>query len=183
LFGKKGQVTALDFMFGLFLFLFIAAWLFSIWSSNLGVAITEQGFEEMRGKAFQAMDVLVRTGGTPADWEGGAEGGWTEEEMDGIVSLGLASKDRVVMPEKLYAFIEAGDPTLNDMADYNRTKEIFGIMQYDYFFELETFEDPVQTFETGLAPGAAATSVAVERTVMYEGGEAIATFTVHHVFK
>ncbi|MBU0662627.1 MAG: hypothetical protein ABH854_05570 [Candidatus Diapherotrites archaeon] len=178
---KKGQVTALDFMFGLFLFLFIAAWLFSIWSSNLGVAITEQGFEQMRGKAFQAMDVLVRTGGTPPDWEGGAEGGWGDGEMDGIVSLGLASKDRVMMPDKLSAFILAGDPSLNDMRDYNRTKVIFGIMQYDYFFKLKTL-DPVQTFETGLAPGAAATAVAVERTVMYEGGEAIATFTIHYEF-
>lgn len=159
----KGQINSIDFMFALFLFLFMVAWLLSIWTGNLGVALAEQAFGEMREKSFQIADVLVRTQGTPENWE---ELGVYETD-----AIGLAVKDRVVDAEKVSAFVEAG----HSAADYNRTKEIFGIVPFDYYFELHGVED----LETGVAAREGETAVSTERTVMYKGGEATVRITIH----
>ncbi|MFH1225251.1 MAG: hypothetical protein V1676_05605 [Candidatus Diapherotrites archaeon] len=161
--GVRGQIAAIDFLFGLFIFLLIVAWLLSVWTNNMEVAIGEQNFDEMRMKGFQIMDVLVRTPGTPENWEGTG--------ITNISTIGLAYKDRVVDANKLAKFIWLGDIA----HEYAKTKEIFGIVPYDYEFTLDGIED----FNTGKPIEGAPIVISMERTVLYLGSDANAKIAIY----
>lgn len=167
--GKRGQAAAIDFMFGLFIFLLIVAWLLGVWSNNLDVALEEHSFGDLREKGYQIMEVLVRTPGTPGNWENTAVAG--DANIYDANAIGLASKDRVIDEGKLQEFIYVADVA----HDYNRTKQIFGIVPYDYYFELRGDAN----YDTGRPISGAPTAVSTERSVMYRGGDATVKITIY----
>lgn len=159
---QKGQGILIDIMMALFIFIVILGYLTTVWTMNLSTIESNYLSDDMQRLAFQTTDLLVRTSGTPNNWE--------TMVIDDVNTIGLATSDRILDEQKLNRFKNLG-------ADYRKAKEIMQIGNYDFYFELQGVDD----VNAGLMPMTEAQKVVVRRIVNYKGEEAFVIFTLYKV--
>lgn len=104
--------------------------LVGVWEQNYQGILDDRVNENMRGRATQVADLLVKTTGYPTDWNlnpGAAR------------SIGLATKEYVLSPTKVNAF--AG-------VDYNTAKEKLGVQNYEFHFRIIGLDTGNSTLDT-----------------------------------
>lgn len=152
--SSRAQISAYDVFFALILFVIVLVVLNSLWQSNYDAAVYNSLYNSMHMRASQALNVLVETGGNPADWE-------TNPASAAV--LGIAKESKVIDAKKLQAFANLA------ATDYEKAKGL--LTGFDFSFELD-----------GIVLGASAPNdaivVSVERVVEYGGGNAIARLSV-----
>ncbi|MFC2154683.1 hypothetical protein ACFLRC_04310 [Candidatus Altiarchaeota archaeon] len=156
---NKGQQFAMDFILGVSLFILILSFTLYIWSKNINRIQEKEILDELFISNQQASDLLVKTRGMPTDWESNPQG---------ASSIGLVSDtDRIILESKLDSFISM---------NYTHSKEIMGIGNYDYHFQLL---DPTQKVinESGVPPEGDL-QISIRRIVTYKESSAILDLTV-----
>lgn len=107
--GIKGQGMALDLMIAVTIFMLLLAVSLAIWSNTATAAERQSSETEMRQLAETTLDRLIRSTGSPENWEtleGLGRGGYFYKCVDAenINSFGLAKRERVLDFHKLRAF-------------------------------------------------------------------------------
>jgi len=111
----KGQIWSLDFAASLTVFLMVLLPLFFVWNYVNFQNQHEATLNEMERRALSISDALIRTGGSPSDWDSA-----------NVKSIGLASSDNVLDPAKVSEMFSM---------NYNKTKAMLG-GEYDFYFSL-----------------------------------------------
>jgi hypothetical protein len=107
----------------------------------------------MENAAMSASDSLVRQAGVPQDWTAAT-----------VTTIGLASRENVLDETKLQEFLGL---------DGNTTKELLGIGNYDYYFDVRYPNGTIaslpggQQITKGSYPSSATAIIPAERHVIY----------------
>lgn len=80
---------------------------------------------EMELIAIDIVDGLIKTNGVPGDWE---------QYPTSVTSFGLAKTPLSLDSNKIHQF---------SLADYNSSKTVMGIQNYQYFFRVRLLNDTV----------------------------------------
>ena len=115
---KKSQIVMTDLVVAVFIFLFLVLLVFSMWSFQNMRLQDNLNFEDMQVKAFQISNILVKSKGTPTDWENN----YTTAEM-----VGLAEQDRILSKVKVTNFTKmpySNVSTLLKLGKYNTSLNI-----------------------------------------------------------
>ena len=116
----------------------------------------------MQSTGLIVSDVLVRTGGNPSDWN------------ETAMAIGLASGENILSEDKVRNFIF--------YMDYNDSRRIMGIRNYEYYFTMKDIENQTiqldnQDVEKGYYPSSdVGTIVPIERYTLFRGKIAIIDF-------
>lgn len=162
---------AIDFLFAAMIFILILNAALAIWSNEADFIQNELSQNELENKAGPAIDLLVRTSGTPNDWE--------LRSIDDAEIVGLAKSDRNLDPEKVKTYCQWASVFWSD--DYNKLKAKM-LIDHDFHFKLSD-ETGAVIKETGSPPETFLGSVwsaNVKRIVKYGEDAAIAEFRLFH---
>ncbi|MFH1722843.1 MAG: hypothetical protein ABH950_09605 [Candidatus Altiarchaeota archaeon] len=160
--GDGGQQFATDFLVGVSIFTLLLSLTFFAWDKNMQKIKEKEVLDELLIQSNQAADILVKTQGLPENWENAAAMGLT------VKSVGLAGDvDRVLSEDKVNAFVAM---------DYNYSKEIMGLGNYDYYFGLYNLNNNVIN-ETGVSIEGQI-RVQVRRVVTYKDAAAVVELSV-----
>ncbi len=120
--NKKTQLIAIDLIIAVTIFVFIIViTIFPLWNIY-EVKLNERVDKtKMELKSFQVADKLIKTPGIPNGWE-------TLEDEDGIISLGLAMRNKEILKEKSEKFTQLSEETI-------KTK--LKIKEYNFYFLLK----------------------------------------------
>ncbi|MBI2668037.1 hypothetical protein HYX17_04705 [Candidatus Woesearchaeota archaeon] len=111
---SKAQLSSMELIIGVFVFMVIFVFLFSTFNSYNNKLNNNLEDNEKQRLASQVTDSLIKTQGIPEDWE--------SNNLD-IKEIGLVNKDRIINQTKLME--------LEDI-DYNELKSIMNIQKYDF---------------------------------------------------
>ena len=154
---KKSQIALTDLFIALFIAtLLVGIIIFALNRYNL-ILNEESDYNKMQIIAFQTADLLVKSGGRPADWE--------KSPFEAEV-IGLADADRTLSEDKLNAFTNLS---------YDYASELLGLELYDFHFQLKQING-TKLAEHGKTP--ANFVVNVQRIVLYKNEKAIMEFAV-----
>ncbi|HLC92760.1 MAG TPA: hypothetical protein VJH23_03560 [archaeon] len=159
---SKGQALIVDFSIALMLFIIMWIFISTEFNSQFSDSLKASEIDSMHLKADYALETLVKTQGSPSNWEalGAAD----------VNSIGLAYADRDISEQKLTSFV-------NFSGSYDELKEKIGVGETDFYF---TFEGNVNA-SAGLPPGGDADRVIAQRIVTYNGGIAIVTLMLYRL--
>ncbi|MFC2143497.1 hypothetical protein ACFLQN_03795 [Candidatus Aenigmatarchaeota archaeon] len=118
---KKGQIVSMDVLFAFMIFLIAIAFLMALWESRIDRLVENNDRNHLETLSLEIADRLIRTGGFPVDWE---------TDPNNLITIGLASNDRIIDEEKLEAFFNL---------DYNTTRNLLNTMGYEFYFEFAGF--------------------------------------------
>ncbi len=135
--------------------------IFSHFDQKLESGDKEAVFKTMEVKANYALDRLVKTKGSPENWE--------ELPIEQVESIGLASKDREIDQKKLSTFINLSN------TNYDEVTHMLNLEGYDFYFRFEGAD----TMETITDPTSNATEVVVQRVVLYKGVTGVARLKLY----
>jgi len=155
--NKRGQVESYDIVVALVLFMFIFVTLRGIWIGNLNSLESEQRNVEMRLKADQAVNSIIRIRGFPENWD-----------SENVELIGLAEKKNVLKEESLQEFAAI---------EYGTAKELLKLGGYDFNFTLHA-KDTSNNFAAGMPVDNNSSIVSLKRIVKYKGAEASVVFKV-----
>ena len=144
---KKGQIASMDILAALFGFLLILVFIISLWTLYLNRLDDSVATRRLQLSAFQAVDTLLRSTGTPVDWENNPN---TSEV------IGLASPFGSIDQKKLSAFMSLG---------YNSTVTLLKIKSFYYNFSIFNLNGTLLN-STGLKQNGTEQVVSVNRLVM-----------------
>ncbi len=161
--ARRGQGLLFDFALALMVFLLVWSYLDGRISAGLSDAGSQGGFGLSNFKAEQALGLLVKGKGSPADWE--------SRDLNSLVFPGLAPRDRELSGQKLAAFSALAS------SDYGALKGKMGLGGYGFFFTLSGQPD----MNAGVAPQSGAARSVVQRIVRYNGATATASLTVYAI--
>jgi hypothetical protein len=159
---QRGQTMLIDLAFAVIIFALLFMTINSFYTEKLNIHDSTQSLFEMNTIANSAADSLLKTKGIPENWD--------VLPIVQISRLGLVGKSSSIDSGKLNAF-------KNLVSDYNSTKVLLKLNDYDYFFSLKANPD----INAGLPPMSAADKVVVTRTVNYNGGEVNAEFMLYRL--
>ena len=158
--SKRAQIAIADLFIALFVATILIIVIISTWNAYVKVLEDDVGYKEMQIIAFQAADLLVKSGGEPADWE---------NDPDNVYTMGLASSDRELSPEKVSAFV-------NDITLGNASLAL-GVGFYDFYFRLRHINGTVlEEFGPSSIPNRSI--INVPRVVSYKNEKAIMEFAL-----
>lgn len=167
---SKGQISAIDVLAGLFIFLFIYL--------TLSKAVFEQfyGVEsfrtatDMQFVVLKATEALVKTAGHPSNWEKIVQQSGPNCNNEGLVeTIGLAKSDNMLSPEKVAQF--------TNCITYDRSRLLLNLDRFDYNFTLKAANGAMYSKGLPLTnPGKRATSI--KRFVDFNGFDANLQFIV-----
>jgi len=163
--NKKGQGIAIDFLFAVMIFLLVLNASLTLIDSNNSTAMDKNLIGELQATTSQSVDALVRTEGSPKDWQ--------NRSIDEAVIIGLAKSDRVLDNDKVNTFI-TWSKTYSS-SDYNMVKTLL-LSGYDFHFKIGGLEAP----EAKPPIWNDMTAVRIKRIVNFNGEEAIAEFTIYY---
>lgn len=129
-------------------------------------------YDQMSIRNFQAMDSLVRSPGTPLNWEE-----IVAIDINTVQSFGLAESDHIISEEKLLAFMSIVSPDIPGSQD-NVTilKEKLHINAYGFLLRLEN--DRVN-YSYGSRPSNEDSSVSTSRVVTFNGRASVITLVLY----
>ena len=146
----RGQISSYDIFMAFVGFILIFSFLNFVWSQNFFRAIEQREIIQKQLNASQAVDVLIKSRGSPAAWE---------TSPSSVEVIGLAKKKNVLSQAKLEAF---------EGLDYAIAQEKLKIGIYDFQFELKT-SNPADDKTIGLEPPATEAVTVLRRNVIYKG--------------
>ena len=153
--SKRGQMWSMDF--GISVIMFFAAIILVLfaWNYIASESYDNQLLVDMETTGLAISDVLVRTEGSPPDWNTTA------------LAIGLTSEENIINDDKLRSFLS--------YISYNESKRIMGIRNYEYYFRMRGLDNATLQIdglpiEKGYNPSANVnTIVPVERYVLFRG--------------
>ena len=154
---KRGQISSIDAFIAIILFVMLFISLRGVWLNNMNVSSKKIIALEMQVSAQQAIDVLTKSGGYPADWE-----------SENVSIIGLANKPFVLDSQKVALF---------ESMDYSLVKEKLGLQGYDFVFDLNS-SLPGLNKSIGASIDNNKTIFQLTRNTVYAGGDAVVTFNV-----
>lgn len=158
--SKRAQIAVTDLFIALFIATILIILIVYSWNSYAVVLSDNVDYNEMQIIAFQITDLLVKTKGEPENWE---------TNPDNADVIGLASSDRILSTEKVYAFI-------NNLT-YNNASLILGAGFYDFYFQLKHINGTkLADFGQSIIPNRSV--VNVPRVVSYKNEKAILEFAI-----
>lgn len=152
---RKAQMWSMDFVISVTMFFIAIMLVLFSWNYVASDNYDLQMLNDMETSGMRASDVLVRTPGNPPDWNTTA------------LAIGLASDENVIDEGKLRNFLF--------YMDYNESKRIMGIRNYEYYFSMRDLDNSTMqldgsAIEKGLNPSANVnTVVPVERYALFRG--------------
>jgi hypothetical protein len=155
---EKGQTIIMDFSLAAFIFLLATAALIVYWSEGIREKGHQSKLYEMSQRAGIAAEMLVKSPGSPANWE--------EISLDSVNSIGLASAENSIDEQKLNAFKNM---------DYDKARQLLNIREYDFSFDFNGADQVM----AGLPNSADIDNVSATRIAEYKGGEAVAKLTLY----
>lgn len=166
--NERGQAIAIDLLFAIMIFLLLLNAGLSIWKSNASFLEGQGTFNELQLEAARTADQLVRTAGTPDNWE--------EKPIAEATAIGLAKRDLVLDDAKVNRFIQLAADF--GSGDYNETR-LRLLAGRDFYFKLGG--DGAAIAETGKPPDLERLwAVDVKRIVKYGGEPAVAELTLYY---
>ncbi len=172
--NKKGQGIAIDFLFAIMIFLLVLNASMILIDSNNETAMDKNLIGELQSSASQAIDTLVRTEGTPKDWQ--------NRSINEANIIGLAKRDRTLDNDKVETFVGWAINYSDTTGDYNRVKTLL-LSGYDFHFKIVNLEGETRAeTPTQNRPNQwnDMTTVRIKRVVNFNGEEAIAEFTMYY---
>ena len=115
--NKKGQIFSIDLVVSVVVFIIIFIFLISLWNLYSDRLQENVSSEEMYLVSFQISDILLRTPGTPNNWEAGSN----------AVTIGLELSPGFLDQNKIDSFLAY---------DYQEVKEMFNIERFEYNFKI-----------------------------------------------
>jgi len=150
----KAQMWSMDFVVSVTMFFIAVIMILFAWDYTASENYEQITFNEMQSKGLIVSDVLVRTGGSPSDWN------------ETAMAIGLVSEENIIDEDRLRNFIF--------YMDYNDSKGIMGIRNYDYYFTMknldnETMQLDSQNIEKGNSPSTNVNMIVpVQRYVIFQ---------------
>jgi len=114
--SKKSQLAMGDFIVALVVATLMLMVIMFTWNRYAIVLDENTKFRNMESTAMQVADLLVKSSGSPLDWE---------TDISDIQFIGLAITDRNISLDKLNSFANI---------DYNRSLKLLGLELYDFDF-------------------------------------------------
>ena len=141
----RGSVS-LDFVFASLIFMIILGYSIVAYSNSIEQIKSDISKNKIESEVFSISQILVKSPGTPANWE---------DNPGAVVVIGLAGSENILSLEKVDAF---------DSLSINETKDILGI-NHDFYIQIESIDgDKFFSKGTELANSS---SVSIERVVYY----------------
>ncbi len=119
--SKKSQIAVTDLFIALFMATITIIIIMFAWNRYTIILNEESDYRELEIIAFQTADLLVKSDGKPQNWE---------NNPLNVEVIGLATEDRNLSLEKVYAFVNLS---------YNFTLRSLGLELYDFYFQLKGF--------------------------------------------
>ncbi|MBI5553699.1 MAG: hypothetical protein HY917_03055 [Candidatus Diapherotrites archaeon] len=163
--SERGQAVSYDLAMAMFIFVMVLAGIIMLWTSNLKSFETQFSFNEAQVKAFLLSDLLLKSPGVPVDWE--------TRDLNGVTSLGLARKDRVLDSGKVLRFKDWVD------SNYSEVKAKLALPTYEVFIQLDAVDPMTADLNFGVPPPGNAVRVSVRRIAVYGDSEAIVDVTLY----
>ena len=154
---KKSQIFTTDFFIAFFIFsvlLIITMISWNDYNSKLEKNIESDILET---KAFQISNVLVKSEGSPTNWD-----------YDDVLVIGLAEFDRILSIDKVNSFVSF---------PINKTNDLLQTHNFNFSFILKETDGDI-IFDYGYNISNPKRSVSVRRYVVYNNAEAIAEFNL-----
>ncbi len=126
---RKGQILSNDLVISLAAFTAIILMCLYVWGTTNGQIGNSRQASSIEQAALFASDSLVQTQGVPADWE--------YYPLNSTLSIGIASERNVLSAQKLAA-LQAYNTPLANATQYARVKEILGVGNLGFRFDVET---------------------------------------------
>ena len=160
----KGQMWSMDFIISFIMFFMAVVLVLFAWDYATTENYEQMLFNDMQSTGLIVSDVLVRTSGSPQDWNMTA------------MAIGLASEENTIDENKLRNFVF--------YMDYNDSRRIMGMGSYEYYFIMKNLDnqtmliDGQPTVKGNYPPVYVKNIVPVERYVLYGGELAKLSFIV-----
>ncbi|MBW2989814.1 hypothetical protein KY358_05865 [Candidatus Woesearchaeota archaeon] len=155
--NRKSQIAVIDLTISLFIATIIIIFITFAWNRNAAILNENADYKEMQVVAFQAIDMLVRSEGSPSSWE---------ENPSSARAIGLASSDRNISEDKLNSFTGLS---------YSNASQALGTELYDFYFQLKDING-TSLYSCGKAPDNLV--VNVQRLALYKNETAIVEFAL-----
>ncbi|HQT44394.1 MAG TPA: hypothetical protein PLO51_00290 [Candidatus Micrarchaeota archaeon] len=158
---RKGQTLSNDLVISLTVFMAIILLCLYIWGTTNEQIGNSRLSSSIEQATLFASDSLVQTQGVPSDWE--------YYPLNSTQSIGIASERNVLSAQKLAA-LQAYNTPLTNATQYARVKEILGVGNLGFRFDVETGNSTPYSFGEA-APGSFNNTTiigyVVERPVVY----------------
>ena len=146
--SSKAQFFSSDFFLSFVLFMLMFAGFYFAWEYSNELIAHSYALRNIETRGVQASDVLVRTKGSPENWD-----------SSNVNSLGIASSENIINHTLLSRL---------SSVEYNTSKFLIGLQAFDYYLLVEDFNSQ-QIFSYGLFPSTTAkTVIPVTRYVLYQ---------------
>jgi len=155
--NKRGQISSIDLLAAILLFLLIFFSLRNIWLDNLSSGLNDLEKFEMQVLSNEATDSLLKTPGYPLNWTSA-----------NVELIGLTDKENVINEKKLLLF---------KSIPYETAKTKLGLGKFEFSFDL-TSTNPIYNQHIGANVDSNSTIFSITRIVSYKGGEGNVVFKV-----
>lgn len=159
---RNAQASLPDLLFATFLFFVLLAGLYYYTQTLQSEAQDRLDRRTMDVLASNLAEFIIKNPGTPVNWH-------TLNDVNQIVQIGLAQKDRVLDPEKVVMMVNMGN------LDYTTAKSKLRLPYYEFYM---TFDGGVDLV-TGVQPPANKNASVVQRLVTIDGVETTFTLTLY----
>ena len=156
---KKGQLASMDLLMALFGFTLVMVFVVSMWALYMNRLNTSIENRDLELSALQTVDTLLRSTGTPINWEINPN---TSEV------LGLSSPDGSIDNEKLSAFLKLS---------YNSTATKLKIKRFKFNFSIYNLNGTILN-STGLFTNGTKQVVSVDRLIIIKNETRKISFTL-----
>jgi len=153
----RGQISSIDLLVAILLFVLIFFSMRNIWIDNLSSALIESNKFQIQVLSSEALDSLLKTPGYPTNWT-----------SQNVQLIGLADKENVLNSIKVNSF---------KSLDYETAKSKLGLTLYDFSFDLNSI-NPAYNEHIGSNLDSNSNVFSIIRKVTYKGGEANVIFKV-----
>jgi len=155
---RKGQLFSGDIAIATFVFLSSMALAMFMWNSTTEDINHAEQLRNMQKISFEAVEQLVRTEGTPEDWN------YFTVEVPG-----LSSEDRFINRTKALAFMELMD---SNSSNYDDNKHLVSIDPYEFYMNVTYLDDDAveisgEAFVAGRMPTGETETIAIVRTAIF----------------
>ncbi|MBL7160916.1 MAG: hypothetical protein ISS93_03660 [Candidatus Aenigmarchaeota archaeon] len=152
----KAQIWSLDLIISVVIFTTMIALFFFTFNTLSADAEEHNSLSKMQDISLEVTEALIRTSGLPSDWNN-----------ETVQVIGFAVNENVLDGDKVLYFV-------NTTIDYNRSKVLMGIGNYEYYFQIDHPNGTVVELSglnliKGVDYATAKTIVRVERFVVLSG--------------
>ncbi len=154
----KGQLFSGDIAIATFVFLASLAMALFLWNSTTEDINRAENLRNMQKIAFQAVEQLIRTPGTPEDWN-----------YFTVDVPGLSSEDRIINKTKALDFIDLMD---SNGSNYDENKYLVSIDPYEFYMNATYLNGSIvkingRDFIAGKMPVDETETLAILRTAIF----------------